>query len=81
MFLSNKGVLGINARNLLYIRPYNPKKAIKLADDKIKTKQFLAAREIPVPKLYSIIRDLTELEKAQRMAAWQEEFLLKTRAT
>lgn len=63
MFFKNKGVLGINARNLLYIRPYNPKKAIKLADDKIKTKQFLSAREIPVPKLYSIIRDLTELEK------------------
>jgi alpha-L-glutamate ligase-like protein/uncharacterized protein (TIGR02421 family) len=63
MFFSNKGLLGINARNLLYIRPYNPKKAIKLADDKIKTKQFLSARGIPVPKLYSIIRDFTELDK------------------
>lgn len=63
MLLKNKGVLGINARNLLYIRPYNKKKAIKLADDKIKTKQFLAARDIPVPKLYKIIKDLTDLEK------------------
>lgn len=62
-FLKNKGVLGINARNLLYIKPYNPKKAIKLADDKIKTKQFLSARNIPVPKLYGIIKDLAELEK------------------
>lgn len=55
--------MGINARNLLYIKPYNPKKAIKLADDKIKTKQFLSARNIPVPKLYGIIKDINELEK------------------
>ncbi|MEK7673332.1 MAG: tyrosine/phenylalanine carboxypeptidase domain-containing protein [Patescibacteria group bacterium] len=62
-FFRNKGILGINARNLLYIKPYNPKKAIKLADDKIKTKQFLSARGIPVPKLYSSIKDTEELEK------------------
>lgn len=63
MFFSSKGILGINARNLLYIRPYNSKKAIKFADDKIKTKQFLKARDIPVPKLYGIIKSNEELEK------------------
>lgn len=63
MFFKNHGILGINARNLLYIKPYNPKKAIKLADDKIKTKQFLAARGIPVPKLYGIIKSNNEIEK------------------
>ncbi|MFH1534288.1 MAG: tyrosine/phenylalanine carboxypeptidase domain-containing protein [Nitrospirota bacterium] len=63
MFFSNKGILGINARNLLYIRPYNKKKAIKLADDKIKTKQFLSARDIPVPKMFSSIRTVEDLEK------------------
>lgn len=62
-FFKNKGILGINARNLLYIKPYNPKKAIKLADDKIKTKQFLSARNIPVPKLYGVIKNTEELEK------------------
>lgn len=60
---NHKGLLGINARNLLYIRPYNFKKAIKLADDKIKTKRFLAARDIPVPKLYGLIKDHKEIEK------------------
>ena len=63
MFLKNKGILGINARNLLYTRPYNPKKAVKLADDKIRTKQFLSARGIPVPKLYAIIRENSEVDK------------------
>ncbi len=63
MFFKKNGILGINARNLLYIRPYNKGKAIKFADDKIKTKQFLSARGIPVPKLYAIIKSSKELEK------------------
>ncbi len=62
-FFGNFGVLGINARNLLYIRPYNKKKAIRLADDKLKTKYFLSARGIPVPKLYAVIRSQAELFK------------------
>ena len=37
----------MNARNLLYIKPYNPRSAIALADDKIKAKAFLSARGIP----------------------------------
>jgi len=63
MVFKNQGILGINARNLLYIKPYNPKKAIKLADNKLKTKQFLAARGIPVPRLFGVIKDHDELEK------------------
>lgn len=54
-FLSNKGVLGLNARSLLYIKAFNPKKATALADSKLKTKAYLAARGIPVAKLYGRI--------------------------
>ena len=49
--LFNTGILGINGRNLLYIKALNNKEAIRFADDKLKTKGFLAARKIPVPKL------------------------------
>ena len=63
MFSKKHGILGINARNLLYIRPYNKKKAIKMADDKIKTKQFLSARGIPVPKLFAILKETKDIEK------------------
>jgi alpha-L-glutamate ligase-like protein/uncharacterized protein (TIGR02421 family) len=63
MIFNDKGILGLNARNLLYIRPYNTKKTIKLADDKLKTKKFLSARGIPVPKLYAVIKSKEELEK------------------
>lgn len=58
----NKGILGINARNLHYLKAYNPKKAIKIADDKIKTKQFLSARGVSVPKLYAILKQYSDLD-------------------
>ncbi len=70
------GILGINARNLLYIRPFNKKKAIRFADDKLKTKHFLSAREIPVPRLYASIRNLEELEKFD-FSSLPNSFVLK----
>ncbi|MBU1018084.1 DUF1704 domain-containing protein [Patescibacteria group bacterium] len=61
-FFHNPGLLGINARNLLYIRAYNPKKAIMMADSKIKTKNFLSARGVPVAKFYASIHNKKELD-------------------
>ncbi len=60
-FFHNPGVLGMNARNLLYLRPYNPKKAVAFADDKMKTKAFLGARGIPVAKVYARIENRDQL--------------------
>ncbi len=54
-FFSNHGVLGLNARSLLYIKPFNPKKATAFADSKLRSKAYLAARGIPVAKLYGRI--------------------------
>jgi len=59
----NHGILGINSRNLEYIRPFNQKKAVKMADSKLSTKQFLSTRGIPVPKLIAQIRSRAEFEK------------------
>jgi len=60
-FVSNSGILGLNARNLLYIKPFNPRKAVAFADDKLKTKAFLSARDIPVAKIYARIEDHKQL--------------------
>ncbi len=60
-FLSNHGILGLNARNLLYIKPFNPKKAVAFADDKLKTKAFLSARGVPAAKVYARIEDHRQL--------------------
>ena len=54
-------ILGINKRNLAYIKRLNPKKNIRLADNKSKTKNFLEQRWLPVPKTYKHITDRKEL--------------------
>src|SRR3989338_4486573 len=60
-FLNHYGVLGLNARNLLYIKPFNPKKAVAFADDKMKTKAFLSARGIPTARLFARIETRRQL--------------------
>lgn len=60
-FFSNHGVLGLNARNLRYIKPFNPRKAVAFADDKLKTKAFLSARGIPAARIYGRIDDHHQL--------------------
>ncbi len=61
-FKNAKKLLGLNARSLDYIRPYNKKKAKRLADDKILSKRALKKGGIPVPKLLAKIRTADELE-------------------
>lgn len=62
IFKNGNKLLGMNARNLDYIRPYNRKKAKNLADDKILSKRMLKKGGIPVPKLLAKIRTVEELE-------------------
>jgi alpha-L-glutamate ligase-like protein len=62
-FNFSKGVLGLNARNILYIRELNSREQISFADSKLKTKHFLSARNIPVPKLYAAIKTHEDLNK------------------
>ncbi|KKP94708.1 MAG: Alpha-L-glutamate ligase-like protein [Candidatus Moranbacteria bacterium GW2011_GWE1_36_7] len=62
IFKNGNRLLGMNARNLDYIRPYNRKKAKRLADDKILSKRMLKKGGIPVPKLLAKIRTVEELE-------------------
>ena len=59
---NRKKVLGMNERQLSYIRKYNKKRAIHIADDKILTKKYLTRDEIPSPKLLGVIRNLKELD-------------------
>jgi alpha-L-glutamate ligase-like protein len=47
----SKSVLGMNARNFLYIRPFNKASAKHIADDKLETKKILLENDIPTPAL------------------------------
>ena len=53
----------MNERNLEYIRKYNKRKAIEIADNKILTKEVLTKAQIPTPKLINVIKSYQELEK------------------
>ncbi len=54
-------VLGMNARNLLYVRPYNPKEARKVADNKLLCKRILKKAGLPVPELLGRVRNFADL--------------------
>ena len=57
----SNGILGMNSRNLNFIRPYNKKTVIKLADNKLLTKKVLKQNKIAVPHLIGKISTLEEL--------------------
>ncbi|NUM25284.1 MAG: DUF1704 domain-containing protein [Candidatus Buchananbacteria bacterium] len=54
-------ILGVNARNLLYVNRYNTKLNKNFADDKLHTKNYLQSRGIGVARLYAAIRNYKEL--------------------
>ncbi len=75
-FKKRHEILGINSRNLEYIRPFNLYKAKKIADNKLLTKKILKKNKIATPKLLTKISSYQELEKFN----WQnlpESFALK----
>lgn len=53
----SNNILGMNARNFLYIRKYNPPSAKKIADDKLLMKSILFENGIKSPKLFNIFYD------------------------
>ncbi len=59
---NRKLVLGRNERYLDFIRPFNHKRAIRTADDKIISKKILKKNNIPVPNLIAVINNKRELK-------------------
>lgn len=54
---SAQRILGMNARNLVFVRQHNPARAVKLANNKLATKERLLAAGLPTAKLYGVIAD------------------------
>jgi alpha-L-glutamate ligase-like protein len=62
-FLKNsRDILGMNCRNLSYIRPLNLKKSRRLADSKLLCKKVLKKNGLSVPGLIAKIKSYEELE-------------------
>lgn len=71
------GILGNNARNLLYIKKFNDKKGIRLANNKLQTKDFLVERGIPFAKTYGIISNRKELYEFDFAYLPKKNFVVK----
>lgn len=67
----------MNARNLQYIKKFNPKKSIRLADNKFKTKRFLSERGIPVPYTYDLIKSRDALYAYDFSSLPVDDFIVK----
>ncbi len=61
-FFKNYGILWQNARNLKYIWEFNDDLAKKLADSKLKTKEFLSNKWVKVSENLAIIKNHSELD-------------------
>lgn len=62
-FKNSQKLLGMNSRNLDFIRPFNRLRAKRLADDKLLSKRILKKNSIAVPKLIAQIKTIEDLEK------------------
>jgi len=60
---ADKSILGLNERNLKYIRPYNTPHSKRIADDKLLTKKILIDNGIPTPELIGEVKSYKLLEK------------------
>jgi alpha-L-glutamate ligase-like protein len=58
----NDRILGLNERNIEYIRRYNTHSAKLIADNKILTKRVMKKAAVPTTKIIKIVRSIDELE-------------------
>ena len=59
----SKLILGMNARNLKFIRPTATKNRVALVDDKLRTKKLLEKHELPVCKIIAKIQNRKQFYK------------------
>lgn len=71
------GILGINARNLELIYPYNQRRNFKNVDDKLRCKALLERSGIPTPKTYHAITDRRSLSRWEEAVVDCSRFVVK----
>ena len=72
-----EGVLGINARNVDYLFPSNPRKLYKLADNKLETKRIAEELNVPIPETYGVISFQNEVGKLSEIIDGHDSFVVK----
>ncbi|MES0873036.1 alpha-L-glutamate ligase-like protein [Sinimarinibacterium thermocellulolyticum] len=75
--LRRLGVLGMNARNALYIGPNNPRRFYPRVDDKLLTKKLAIDVGIAVPELYGVVETQHGARRIDRILDGRSDFVIK----
>jgi alpha-L-glutamate ligase-like protein len=63
LFENRKRVLGMNERNLAYVKVYNKGKSRRIADNKLLTKRILQKAGIPTPPLLGVLKNMASFRE------------------
>lgn len=75
--LAQRGILGMNRRNVGYIGQYNARERYPLVDDKLKTKLIAQKAGVQVPELLHVVRAQHEIESVNELLDPMSEFVIK----
>lgn len=75
--LQRHGILGINARNLDYLFPSNPRRLYRYADCKLETKRIAQAIGVPIPETYGVITFQHEVKQLSNLVGERKSFVVK----
>jgi len=75
--LSDKGIMGMNMRNVRYIGRYNPRRLYPLVDNKLKTKEIALESGMTVPELIGVVDSPFQLKNLETLLAGHDGFAVK----
>lgn len=75
--LAQRGILGMNARNIRFISRYNDRSLFPLVDDKLKTKKLALNHGVNVPRLIGVIDNQHETPLFAQMVSGAGGFCIK----
>ena len=75
--LRQRGMLGMNRRNIDYIGRYNRRELYPLVDDKLQTKLLAEEYGIPTPQLRFVVSEQHQVREFEQRLASMDSFVLK----
>ena len=75
--LRDKGIIGMNQRNIRYIARYNDRRLYPLVDDKLQTKVLATRHGITTPLLIGTVRSQFEVRTVAAMVSGHNGFAIK----
>ena len=75
--LSEKGILGMNARNFSYVLSKNKRELYPLVDDKMETKRIALLEDLSVPDLICCLKYNHQMKELHKILKTQKEFVVK----